>query len=171
VGALVLWLPKSTKLDLEQQGLAVLLDPAVLKVAIGNPAVSPYGAAAEQALRAAGLYERVKSKLVLGQSISQAAQFAQSGNAQAGLLPRSMALAPPLRDEGRFVLVPTDPARRLAQAGVVLKAAKAPAAAADFLRFVLSLEGRAILQQHGYSSRTNETWTWRRSESRCCWRR
>lgn len=148
-GKLVLWVPPGSKLDIEKRGLEALTDASVLKAAIGNPGLAPYGAAAEQALKAAGVHEKVKGKLVLGRSVAQAAQFAHSGNAQAALLPRSLVLAPPL-SEGRWVAVPESAHARIEQAGVVLKTAKEPELARAFVRFVLGAEGRAILEKCGY---------------------
>lgn len=149
-GKLVLWVPASSKLDIAKRGLKALLDPSVAHIAIGNPAVAPYGAAADEALQAAGLREALKGKLVLGQNIGQAAQFAQSGNAQAALLPLSLAMAPPLATEGRFALVPPSSYRPLEQAGAVLKGAREPALAKAFFDFLLGPNGRAILEKNGY---------------------
>ncbi len=150
VGKLVLWVPNSLAVVLEKEGLKTVLAPAVQKVAIGNPAVAPYGAAAEQALASAKLLEAARPKLVLGQNVGQAAQFALSGNAQAAFLPLSLALAPPLSQEGRHLLVPAASYQPLAQAGVVLGRAKEPALARAFVATLLGEEGRAILEKSGY---------------------
>ena len=149
-GTLVLWVPRDSRLAIEAQGLAALQDPSVLKVALGNPAVAPYGQAAKEALGAAGLWDTLQPSIVLGQSVGQAAQFAQSGNAQAALLPRSLAMAPPLSTEGRFVEVPAGTYRPLLQAGVVLRASRAPKLARAFLDFLRGPEGRAIFSRSGY---------------------
>src|SRR5271169_4227212 len=81
-GKLVMWVPNASKLDLSR-GLSVLLDPSIRKIAVANPLHAPYGVAAVAALRHAGIYDQVKGKLVLGENISQTAQFVQSGNADA----------------------------------------------------------------------------------------
>ena len=150
-GRLALWVPNDSRLELGRLGLAALADPSVRKVAIGNPAVSPYGVAAEAAMRSAGVHEAVQPKLVLGQSVQQAAQFAQSGNAQAALLPLSLALAPPLSKEGRFVAVPAGSHRPVEQAGVVLASSREPELARAFAAWLLGPEGRAVLARHGYA--------------------
>jgi molybdate transport system substrate-binding protein len=150
-GKLVLWVPLDSKLDLERMGLSVLLDPSVTRIAIGNPSVAPYGVAAESALEGAGLLPAVKGKLVLGQNVQQAAQFAQSGNAQAAFLPLSLASAPPLSTSGRHVLVPARLHRPIEQAGVVLRSAGDPALARAFADLLLGPEGRAVLERHGYA--------------------
>lgn len=149
-GKLVLWVPSASKLDVSKRGLKALLDPQVAHVAIGNPAVAPYGVAAEQALAAAGLRDALKDKLVLGQNIGQAAQFAQTGNAQAALLPLSLAMAPPLSTEGRYALVPPSSYSPIEQAGAVLKNARDASLAKAFFAFLLGPDGRAILEKHGY---------------------
>src|SRR5262249_42388895 len=86
VGRLVIWAPANSKLDTAGQGWKALLDPSVQKIAIANPEHAPYGRAAVAALRRAGIYQQVAGKLVFGENISQAAQFVQSGNAQAGIV-------------------------------------------------------------------------------------
>src|SRR6266436_6268417 len=86
VGRIVIWMPPDSNVDVAKQGWNALLDAQVKKIAIANPEHAPYGRAAVAALREAGIYESVKAKLVYGENISQAAQFVQSGNAQAGII-------------------------------------------------------------------------------------
>jgi molybdate transport system substrate-binding protein len=148
-GALVIWVPKGSPLAIEKDGLEALADPTVKRIAIPNPRVAPYGRAAAGAMESAGVYERVKDRLVLGQNVSQTAQFAQSGNAQVALVPLSLALAPPLSEEGRHVRVPDGTYERIAQAGVVLKGARQPGLARDLAAFVVG-PGRATLERYGY---------------------
>ena len=99
IGRLVLWTRNDSGIDLHG-GLSVLTDANVRKVAIANPEHAPYGRAAVAALRHEQLYERVRGKFVLGENISQAAQFVQSGNAEVGILALSLALAPALKAAG-----------------------------------------------------------------------
>ena len=70
---------------------------SVQKIAIANPEHAPYGRAAVDALKHAGIYDKVQSKLVFGENISQAAQFVQSGNAQAGIIALSLAISPAMK--------------------------------------------------------------------------
>lgn len=147
-GRLVAWRAPGVRVDLEGRGLAALADPGVRRIAIANPAVAPFGRAAEAALRAAGVLEAVRGRLVLGASAAQAAQFATTGAAEVALLPRSLTLEPALA-EGRPWPLPAALHPGLPQSGVVLAAARAPAAARDFLAFTLGEAGRAILQRHG----------------------
>jgi molybdate transport system substrate-binding protein len=148
-GTLVVWVPNDSKLDLEGKGLAALTDPSVLKLAIANPQVAPYGRAAEAALKAAGVLDKVKDRFVLGQNVSQTAQFVQSGNAQAGFVPLSLALAPPLSQEGRYFRVPENAYEKIQQDGVVLKGAKQAKLARELATF-LAGPGRATLEKFGY---------------------
>ncbi len=100
LGRLVLWVPDDSRLDLAKLGMQALLDPSVKKISIANPTTAPYGRAAAAALRHFGIYDQVSGKLVIGENISQAAQFVESGNAQAGLIALSHALAPAMKDKG-----------------------------------------------------------------------
>ena len=152
VGRLAIWVPAGSRAQLEASGLPALLDPSIRKVALGNPAVSPYGAAAEEALRSAGVLEPVKEKFVLGQSAAQAAQFAMSGAAQAAFLPLSLAAAPPLSTLGRHLILPPSFHRPIEQTGVILKGARDPALARAFVAWLLGPGGSAILARHGYES-------------------
>ena len=152
-GRIVIWMPASVKADVNAQGMNALLDPAIQKIAIANPAHAPYGRAAVAALRKAGIYEKVEAKLVYGENISQAAQFVQSGNAQAGIIALSLAISPPMKD-GRSWQVPAEMHPAIEQAAVVLKSAKNKDTARAFLEFVKSKEGRATLEKFGFVTPT-----------------
>ncbi|BDG04164.1 molybdate ABC transporter substrate-binding protein [Anaeromyxobacter oryzae] len=149
VGALVVWTAPGSSVDVGRRGLAALADPSVKHVAIANPAVAPYGRAAETALRAAGVLDAVRDRLVFGQNVSQAAQFAESGAADAALIPLSLASSPPLA-RGTIHPVPPSSYPPLEQSVVILKAAREPALARAFVAFVTGPEGRAILARSGY---------------------
>jgi molybdate transport system substrate-binding protein len=101
-------------------------------------------------LRKAGIYEQVRPKLVYGENISQAAQFVQSGNAQAGILALSLALSPGMK-EGKVWQIPAEMHPPIEQGAVVLKTAKNKPAALAFMNFVKSEEGRAILEKYGFA--------------------
>ena len=149
-GKLVVWVPKSSKLDLDGKGLAALTDPSVQKIAIASPEVAPYGRAAKAALEQAGLYQALKDRIVTGQSVSQAAQFVQSGNAQAGFVPLSLARTPPLSEQGRAWPVPPSSYARIEQAGVVVKGAKEAALARELAAFIAGAGARDVLERYGY---------------------
>jgi len=149
VGRLVIWVPAGSPLDVARLGLAALAAPAARKIAIANPALAPYGRAAEAALRSAGIYDAVKGRLVLGESVAQAAQFAQSGAADAALLPASLTKLPALAG-GTAAPIPPQARARLEHSAVVLRSARDPALARAFLALVLGPKGREILRRHAY---------------------
>ena len=151
VGRLVLWIPNDSPLDLAKLGAQALLDPSVKKIAIANPEHAPYGRAADAALRHFGIYDQVSSRLVLGENVSQAAQFVESGNAQAGLIALSHALAPQLKAKGRYWTIPLDAYPTLNQAVVVLSHSKQQAAARKFLDFVRGPDATSLLTSYGFS--------------------
>jgi molybdate transport system substrate-binding protein len=148
VGSLVLWLPANAKCNLITEKWDCLLKYEI-KIAIANPAHAPYGRAAVAALQSAHVYDQVRTKLVLGESVAQAAQFVQSGNAQAGLLAFSQLRAPALRD-GQIWIVPQDNYPPILQAVVILKNTKQESLAEKFVKFVTDGPGRELLQQFGF---------------------
>jgi molybdate transport system substrate-binding protein len=151
VGRLVLWVPNGVPLDPDKLGIQTLLDPSVKKISIANPEHAPYGRAAEAALKHFGIYQQVSDKLVLGENISQAAQFVESGNAQAGLIALSHALAPAFKNKGRYWTVPLDAYPMLNQAAVVISRSKSQAAARKFLEFVRGPEAASLLASYGFT--------------------
>jgi molybdate transport system substrate-binding protein len=150
VGHLVLWTPNSSQFDLQKLKMDVLLQPSVKKIAIANPEHAPYGRAAVAALEHFQLKGLVNDKLVFGENISQAAQFVQSGNAQAGLIAESLAVSPAMKSTGRFWEVPADSYPEIQQNAGVLTSSKQKQLAQAFLAFVTSPEGVRILQQYGF---------------------
>jgi len=130
--------------------LADLARPEIRRIAIANPGHAPYGKAAKQALVKAGVWSAVESKIVYGENVQQALQFAQSGNADAAIVALSLATA-----SGGHVL-PLDPTLHdpLMQGIVVCHGAldsKMQADARKFESFVTSEAGRSILRRHGFS--------------------
>ena len=115
--------------------------------AIANPQHAPYGRAAEAALRSLGVYDGLRPKLVLGENISQTLQFVESGAADAGIVALSLALAPAARAAGRYWEIPPDSYPRMEQGGIILKDSEA---ARQFRAYLLSGDGRRILQQFGF---------------------
>lgn len=150
LGHLVLWIPNSSQLDLHKLKMDLLLQPSVQKIAIANPEHAPYGRAAVAALQHFQLKGLVSGKFVLGENVSQAAQFVQSGNAQAGLIAESLALSPPMKSGGRFWEVPPDSYPEIQQAAGVVSCSKHKQAAQAFIDFVTSAEGAKILQRYGF---------------------
>jgi molybdate transport system substrate-binding protein len=150
VGRIVIWTPADAKVDVANLGWKTLLDARVEKIAIANPEHAPYGRAAVAALQKAGIYEAVKAKLVYGENISQAAQFVQSGNAQAGIVAMSLAMSPAMRDGKRWD-IPVEMHPAIEQGAIVLRDARNKEAARAFLEFVKSAAGRATLAEYGFA--------------------
>jgi molybdate transport system substrate-binding protein len=150
IGRLVAWTRPDAAVDIRRDGWKALLDSRVEKIAIANPAHAPYGKAAEAALRSAGIYDQVKSKLVFGENISQTAHFVQSGNAQVGLVALSLAISPAMKDGYRWE-IPMDAYPPIEQSAVVLHSSRNLTAARAFLDFVRGEQGREILRKYGFS--------------------
>jgi molybdate transport system substrate-binding protein len=150
VGHLVLWVPNQSPIDVEKLGIQAVLDPSVRKVVIANPNHAPYGRAAEAALRSSGMYDRIKDRLVLGDNIAQTAQFIDSGAAEIGLIALSLALAPELRERGRYWELPLDAYPRLEQGGVILNWAEDLESANLLCTFLKEPEGKEILHRYGF---------------------
>lgn len=150
VGRIAIWTPAEATVDVAQLGWKTLLDPSVQKISIANPEHAPYGRAAVAALQKAGIYEQVKPKLVYGENIAQAAQFVQSGNAQAGIVAMSLAVSPGMKDGKRWE-IPPDMHPPIEQAAIVLKSAINKDGARAFLEFIKSETGRATLAKYGFT--------------------
>lgn len=140
----MVWVPASSALD----PATVLQSSGVRHLAIANPEHAPYGRAADAALRSLGLLDRLESKLVLGENVSQALEFVESGAAEAGILPLSLAVAPPVRRQGRYWEIPPTAYPKIEQGGVIVKDSPA---ARDFRSWLVSSRGARVLQEYGFS--------------------
>ncbi|MGD9896287.1 MAG: molybdate ABC transporter substrate-binding protein [Candidatus Methylacidiphilaceae bacterium] len=146
-GRIVLWSPKT---DVRRMTLSSLVDPTITRVAIANPEHAPYGKRAEEALRASGVWEEVKPKLVYGENIVQAAQFVETGNAQIGILALSLALSPELSRKGGYWLVPEKLHEPLEQGYIITKRAEGNPIARRFADYVASKPARAVMTKYGF---------------------
>lgn len=144
VGRIVVWVPTGSSLD----PATALTAATVRHVAIANPQHAPYGRAAEAALRSLGLYDRVEGKLVLGENVAQTLQFVQSGAADVGIVALSLAIAPSVRDQGRYWQVPLEAYPKMEQGGIIVKES---VAAREFRSWLLAPGGRTILARYGFS--------------------
>ncbi|MBK5281787.1 MAG: molybdate ABC transporter substrate-binding protein [Nitrospiraceae bacterium] len=149
VGRIVLWAGNGSHLDLSK-GLEILREPTVKKIAIANPKHAPYGRAAVAAMEHAQVYDRAKDKLVLGENISQAAQFVESGAADVGIIALSLAFAPPMQAAGHYWEIPADAYPPIEQGAVMLRGGKNQAGAKAFLSFIQGAEGQTIMKQYGF---------------------
>jgi molybdate transport system substrate-binding protein len=151
VGTLVLWAPTSSPLDPEHQGIKVLSDPSVKKIAIANPQHAPYGRAAVAALKHFGIYEQVQDRLVMGENISQAAQFVESGNAQVGFIALAHAVPLAMRGEGKFWKVPAEAFPALDQGVVVVSHSQHKHEAAAFVDYIKTKDAGDVLRRYGFT--------------------
>jgi molybdate transport system substrate-binding protein len=148
LGRLVLWSPV---MDAGGMKLADLAAPGIKRIAIANPKHAPYGKRAEEALRAAGVWDKVAGKLVLGENIAQTAQFVQTGNAQVGLIALSLALNPELAGRGRYALIPENLHQPLEQGFIVTKRAEHNGLARRFVDYMGKPEARAVMVRYGFA--------------------
>jgi molybdate transport system substrate-binding protein len=149
-GKIVLMAPKGSALDLKR-GLPVLLDPQVKKVAIANPEHAPYGRAAVAALQHEKLYDQLSPKFVMGENISQTASFVVSGNADAGIVALSLALAPSMQEKATYVSIPEDEYPAIRQAAVILKSSQQKEVAKQFLAYLKKPEIISLLEKYGFT--------------------
>lgn len=151
VGRIVLVAPKGGALrpDTDLNGLAAMIEAGqITRFAIANPEHAPFGIAAREALQHRGLWDALKPRLVLGENISQAAQFALSGNAEGGIIALSLSLAPEVAKRGDHAIIPADWHHPLSQRMVLLRGA-GPVARA-FHDYMNSPLAREILARYGF---------------------
>jgi len=146
----------STSIDVEKKGLAALNDASVKKVALANPTTAPYGERAQALLKSRGYYESLKDKLVFGENISQAAQFAFTGNAELGFIALSLALSPEMKDKGYCYVIPTTLYEPVEQACILIKKSVLNTEAVKFRDFILSPVTKPIWEKYGYTVPTKK---------------
>jgi molybdate transport system substrate-binding protein len=151
IGRIVLFVPKSSTLKLDERlaGVRALLDSEqTFKFSMANPEHAPYGRAAQQALEKLDLWRPLQPHLVLGENVSQAAQFVTSGNAAVGIVAYSLVVAPAMKLRGTFLLLPEELHVSLRQRMVLLK--DASPVAQEFYRYVQQPRARAVLREYGF---------------------
>lgn len=147
-GRLVMWLPASSKLA--AQRVEDIKGKEFERIAIAKPDVAPYGRAAEEALRALGIWDEIKTKVVYSQTVSQAKQYAATGNAEVAFIP--LALVKP--GEGRYIQIGGELHRPIEQAMGIVKESGEQDSARRFIEFLMSSEGQQLLAKHGYDPPT-----------------
>lgn len=151
IGRIGLFQPTGSpiKADANLQDLgAAARDGRLQKFAIANPEHAPYGRAAQEALTHAGLWEAIRPKLVMGENVAQATQFATTGSAQGGIIPLSLAVTPQVKAAGTFALIPADWHQPLRQRAVLVKGAGETARA--FYAFLQGPAARAVFRRYGF---------------------
>jgi molybdate transport system substrate-binding protein len=146
-GVLVLWARNDS--PLQPLTLNTLKSPRLTRLAIANPTHAPYGLAAQQALQHMGLYPALQPRLAIAENIGQTAQFAESGNAQAGLISLTIAGSAHFRNLGRFVPIPPDAYAPIQQSGVILKSSAHQQLARAFLDWLTSPATQQQLKSFG----------------------
>lgn len=149
-GRVVVWVRNESPLDVAGKGAGVLRDGGVRRVAIAHPRHAPYGRAGRAALEAHGLLAELEPKLAVGSSAAQAAQYVESGAAEAGILPLALARGRKLSETGRHWTFPADAHPPIRHGGVILARAIDREATVAFRDFLLSPRGRAVLERHGF---------------------
>ncbi|WP_344977211.1 molybdate ABC transporter substrate-binding protein [Compostibacter hankyongensis] len=148
-GALVLWSLKERDIS---GGIGAAAGQDIARLAVANPKTAPYGVAALQAIRALRLYDRVKDKIVYGESISQVNQYLLSGAADLALTAKSVVMAPVMKGRGKWVEVDSRLYQPIDQGVVILRHAQGAGLekAQAFYRFIFSPQGRAVFAAYGY---------------------
>ncbi|ARU48183.1 molybdate ABC transporter substrate-binding protein [Sulfurospirillum diekertiae] len=148
-GRIGLWAPKTNNMDVKR-GLELLLDPKVKKIAIADPSHAPYGVAAVNALKSQNYYDKIQDRLVLGENVSQAAQFIQTGAAEVGIIPLSLGISDTLKAQGDFFLLPSEWHNEIIQGYALLKNGENNPTAQKFEAFVGTPQARAIFKRYGF---------------------
>ena len=150
-GRMVVMAPVDSVIEKKKLTIKSLLHTAVKKIAIANPAHAPYGKAAVAFLKNQNIYETLKEKLVLGENISQAAQFVESGAAEAGIIALSLAIK--AKEYGRvlYMEIPAETYPTLEQGFTILTRTKKYSLVNEFSYFMQSKEGRGILMRYGFN--------------------
>lgn len=143
-GRITLWTPNDSTLRFEN--INDLARSEVTRIAIANPDHAPYGLAARQALESAGIWEAVRPKLVYGDNIRQALQYAETGNVEIAIVALSLSM----QGKGRWTLIPEELHQPLDQGLAVMKTTNKEQAARAFAAFLAAPEGRVIMQRYGY---------------------
>ena len=128
---------------------SIVTERRLQRLAIANPAHAPYGARAREALTHVGLWPAIEPRLVIGENISQAAQFASTGAAQGGIIALSLAMAPALAALGRFELIPEGFHKPLVQRMVLIKGA--PPAAVAFHAYLAQPQAQQVMVRFGFT--------------------
>ena len=151
-GRLAVFAPHDSplKADPMLQGLATALaGNQIRKFAIANPAHAPYGRRAREALQSAGLWALIQDRLVIGENVAQAAQFALSGAAQGGIIAHSLLVTDKTSDRGKYALLPEAWHQPILHSMVLLENSDATTMA--FFQYLKSAKAQQILFRYGYA--------------------
>ncbi len=145
-GKLVLW---SNTLDVSK-GMSILAEKRVSRIALAKPEIAPYGEVAVQCLKFYNLYDALHSKFIYAENVSQAAQFAETGNAEAAFIAYALVLGPELKNKGTYFVPDPKSYKPVEQACVLLKYSKGNPEAQKFMNFVLSDACKPLFEKYGF---------------------
>lgn len=143
-GRLVMWTREGSAVSVKT--LEDLMGPSVSRISIANPDHAPYGKAAREALESAGLWDQLQPKIVPGENVRQAFQFAETGNVDVGLVALSLVV----KADGAYALVPEDLYKPIDQALAIITSSTHQSEAEQFVAFLTGQVGREILQEYGF---------------------
>lgn len=146
-GRIVLW---SATHDASKMTLASLTDAQISRIAIANPKHAPYGKRAQEALESVGLWDKLQSKFVYGENIAHTAQFAETGNAQVGIIALALAVNPQLAKKGGYWLIPDNLHEALEQGFIITKRAQQNKLAKQFADYMASKPARTVMVKYGF---------------------
>jgi molybdate transport system substrate-binding protein len=149
VGRIVMWTGHESRIDVTL-GFEALREPTVKKIAIANPKHAPYGRAAVAAMEYFKVYDQVKDKLILGENISQTAQFIESGACDIGIIALSLAVAPVMKSKGTYWEIPAEAHPPIEQVAVILKSSKQQEPAKHFLAFIKGAQAQEVMKRYGF---------------------
>ncbi len=153
-GILVLWSMKN--IPLKEKGLAVLLGKDIKRIAVPNPKNAPYGREAVKVLKYYKIYERIKPKIVYGESVSQTNQYIYRKLADIGFTSKSTVVSAKLRNRGVWVEVDKKAYSPIKQGIVLLKESENNKYAKRFYHFIFTQKAKSILKKYGYLIPENE---------------
>jgi molybdate transport system substrate-binding protein len=144
-GRLVLWLPSGSSLKIER--IEDITAKQFDRIAIAKPDVAPYGKAAVESLKQLGIWTQIEPRVIYAQNVSQARQYAATGNAEVAFIPLALVKT----GDGTYLEVRESLHQPINQALAVVKSSAKQDAAGQFVSFVLSPEGKQLLKAKGYS--------------------
>ena len=149
-GRITLWTRADSPLQITQ--VSDLARTEIARIAIANPDHAPYGVAAREAMQAAGVWEAVQPKLVLGENVRQTLQYAETGNVDAAIVALSLSVpaAASAGQPGRWTLIPEELHAPIDQALAVIRGTQHESAARAFAAFVNGSQGRLIMRKYGF---------------------
>lgn len=144
IGAIGIWQRQDSPIEIKN--IQDLLNPKIKRIAIANPATAPYGIAAREALQSVGIWEQLQSQMILGENITQAQQYVETGNVDVAIV----ALSNTINKSGKWTAIDSKLHKPLEQMLAIPKNAPYLKEAKEFADLIASQKGRALIQKYGY---------------------